>query len=72
MGKVLTEQETAALLNRISNKKRYKQVMDFLDDSESFYPFSISEMKLIIKKAVKDAQEGKGKTVEQMRIKYPK
>lgn len=72
MGTALTDKDAKKLLDRVATKKRYKEVMSFLDDSERFYPFSVEEMKMIVEKGKKDAEMGLGKTSEEMRSKHPR
>ncbi|MBD8348358.1 hypothetical protein [Dysgonomonas sp. HGC4] len=72
MGATLTDEDVKNLLDRLSTKERYKQVMSFLDDSDRFYPFSVEEMKMIVKKGKEDGEMGLGKTSEEMRNKHPR
>lgn len=72
MGTILTDKDIKNLLDKVSTKERYKQVMSFVDDSDSFYPFSVEEIKIIVKNGKKDAEMGLGKTSEEMRRKHPR
>ncbi|MDR3058733.1 MAG: hypothetical protein LBU84_11415 [Prevotella sp.] len=72
MGTVLTAEESKKLFERISTRDRYNQVMKFLDDTDDFYPFTVDEMKQIVKKGVEDASKGLGKTSGEMRKLHPR
>ncbi len=71
MGTALTEKDAKKLLDRVSTKERYKQVMSYLDDTDNLYPFTVEEMKSIVLNGLKDAANGLGKTSEEMKNKHP-
>lgn len=66
MNFILSDSEKETLLNMITSKDLYYEVIKFLDD-KLLFPFSDEEMAQIAEKAKIDAAANKGTSIGEMR-----
>lgn len=67
---IMTEEEIIELLSEIDTREIYEEVMSFIYRLKYPFPFTDSEMEMIAQKMQKDADAGKGISIEDVRKKY--